>query len=89
MRGARYLWWSLALIAVTLGLYATQRGTHPPRGNTWQGYTLGTVAALLVVWLALLGIRKRRYASGLGSVQGWTSAHIYLGLTVIVVATLH
>jgi hypothetical protein len=87
--GARYLWWSFVLTAVTLGLYATQRGTHPPRGNTWQGYTLGTVAALLVVWLALLGIRKRRYASGLGSVQGWTSAHIYLGLSVIIVATLH
>jgi hypothetical protein len=87
--GARYLWWSLALIATALALYATQRGAHPPRGDTWQGYTLGTLAALLVVWLALLGIRKRRYASGLGSVQGWTSAHIYLGLAVIVLATLH
>jgi hypothetical protein len=87
--GARYLWWSLALVAAALALYLTQRGAHPPRGDTWQGYTLGTVAALLVVWLALLGIRKRRYASGLGSVQGWTSAHIYLGLTVIIIATLH
>jgi hypothetical protein len=87
--GARYLWWSVALIAAALALYATQRGANPPRGDTWQGYTLGTIAALLVVWLALLGIRKRRYASGLGSVQGWTSAHIYLGLSVLIVATLH
>jgi hypothetical protein len=87
--GARYLWWSFALIAGALALYATQRGAHPARGDTWQGYTLGTVAALIAVWLSLLGIRKRRYASGLGSVQGWTSAHIYLGLAVIIVATLH
>jgi hypothetical protein len=42
-----------------------------------------------MVWLALLGIRKRRYRSSLGSVQGWTSAHIYLGVAVIAIATLH
>jgi hypothetical protein len=42
-----------------------------------------------MIWLALLGIRKRRYASGLGSVQGWTSAHIYFGVAVVVIATLH
>jgi hypothetical protein len=87
--GARYLWWSLGLIAAAFALYATQGGAHPARGDTWQGYTLGTLAALVVVWLALLGIRKRRYASGLGSVQGWTSAHIYLGISVLVIATLH
>jgi hypothetical protein len=87
--GWRYLWWGLALIAISTALYATQGGTHPARGDTWQGYTLGTIAALLVVWLTLLGIRKRRYASGMGSVQGWTSAHIYLGLAVVAIATLH
>jgi hypothetical protein len=87
--GWRYLWWGLGLIAVSIALYSTQGGAQPPRGDTWQGYTLGTVAALLVVWLTLLGIRKRRYASGAGSVQGWTSAHIYFGIAVVVIATLH
>jgi hypothetical protein len=88
-RGRRYLWWGLGLIAASVALYLTQGGAHPPRGDTWQGYTLGTVAALLVIWLALLGIRRRRYDSGLGSVQGWTSAHIYFGVAVVVIATLH
>jgi len=87
--GMRYLWWGLGLIAVSTLLYVTQGGAHPPRGDTWQGYTLGTIAALIMIWLALLGIRKRRYASGLGSVQGWTSAHIYFGIAVVVIATLH
>ncbi len=87
--GSRYLWWSLGLVAACGLLYATQGGSHPPRGDTWQGYVLGTVAALLILWLALLGIRKRRYASGLGSVQGWTSAHVYLGIAVVLVASLH
>jgi hypothetical protein len=87
--GMRYLWWGLALVAVSTLLYVTQGAAHPPRGDTWQGYTLGTIAALIMLWLALLGIRKRRYRSGLGSVQGWTSAHIYFGIAVVVIATLH
>lgn len=60
-----------------------------PYGGTWLGYTLGTIAALLIVWLMLLGIRKRSYRSSFGSVQGWTSAHVYLGTSLIVLATLH
>jgi hypothetical protein len=88
-RASRYLWWGLGLTAASALLYSTQHGNHPPSGGTWQGYTLGTVAALLIVWLTLLGIRKRRYASRLGSVQGWTSAHVYLGVTLLAIATLH
>jgi len=42
-----------------------------------------------MVWLALLGYRKRSYRSRLGTTQGWTSAHVYLGLAVWVLATLH
>ena len=58
-------------------------------GGTWLGYTLGTVAAVIILWLMLLGIRKRRYQSNMGTVQGWASAHVYLGTSLIVIATLH
>jgi len=88
-RRLSYLWISLALVACAAAVFVTQSGGNIARGDTWQGYTLGTIAALLMIWLALLGIRKRRYASSLGSVQGWTSAHIYLGLAVVAIATLH
>jgi hypothetical protein len=37
----------------------------------------------------MLGIRRRSYASRLGSVQGWTSAHVWLGLALLVIATFH
>ena len=89
-RGARYLWWSLVLVVVATVLYVTQsRDLQPPNGGTWQGYVLGTIGALLIVWLALLGIRKRSYHSTAGTVQGWTSAHVYLGGSLLIVATLH
>lgn len=58
-------------------------------GGTWYGYTLGTIGALLIVWLALLGIRKRNMSSGRWSLKAWTSAHVYLGLALIVVGTMH
>lgn len=88
--GARYLWWALALTLMSIGLYLSQRGgLQPPNGGTWQGYVLGTAGALLILWLAMLGIRKRSYSSNSGTVQGWTSAHIYLGSALLIIATLH
>ncbi len=88
-RNGLHLWWSLALVAVCVGIFATQTGGEPANGGTWQGYLLGTIGALLIVWLTLLGVRKRRYQSSMGSVQGWTSAHVYLGAATLVIASLH
>src|SRR5581483_6602363 len=61
----------------------------PPNGSTWLGYTLGTIAALLVIFLALFGIRKRTFGSTVGTAIGWLSAHVYLGLAALLIATLH
>jgi len=88
-RAYRYLWWSVLSIVVGWAIYISHSGSEPPNGGTWQGYVLGTWAALLIVWLSLLGYRKRSYRSRLGTTQGWTSAHVYLGLAVWVLATLH
>lgn len=77
----------LALSAVLL--YAWHNPQPTANGGTWLGYTLGTIGAGLIGWLAWFGIRKRDYRSTAGTVQGWLSAHIYLGLALIIVATLH
>ena len=57
-------------------------------GGSWLGYTLGTISAGLVFWMAWYGIRKRRYRSS-GTTQAWLSAHIYLGTALTFIATFH
>lgn len=87
--GYRYLKLSLLVYVLSIAAYIVDDPPQGPSGNTWLGYTLGTVGALLIVWLAWLGVRKRRYHRGRGAMQGWLSAHVHLGLTLLVVATLH
>lgn len=86
---SRYLWISLALCLVSIGLYVWHDPDPVPNGGTWLGYTLGTIGALLILWLLLFGVRKRSYSTSLGSTRGWLSAHIYLGTALILVALLH
>ena len=85
----RYLKLALLLCGLALAAYAIDAPVDGANGGTWLGYTLGTIGALLVVWLTALGIRKRRYRSTLGTVKGWTSAHVYLGLALLLIASLH
>jgi hypothetical protein len=70
-------------------IYLADRPRVPPNGGTWLGYTLGSMAAALVVFLALFGIRKRAFHSTVGTAIGWLSAHVYLGLAALLLATLH
>jgi hypothetical protein len=88
-RRFRWLKWSLALCGVAILAYALADVQPRPNGGTWLGYALGTIGAALIVWLALLGVRKRAMTRGGWSLKAWTSAHVYLGLSLIVVATLH
>ena len=60
-----------------------------PNGGTWYGYTLGTIGVLLILWLTMLGVRKRNMTRGRWSLKAWTSAHVYLGLALLVIGTLH
>lgn len=88
----RYFKVAIILCAAAIGAYwwhEPPAAYLKPYGGTWLGYTLGTVGAVLILWLMLLGIRKRSYRSSAGTVQGWTSAHVYLGSSLIIIATLH
>lgn len=85
----RYLKLSLLLCLGSLAAYAWHDPVFGAGGDTWLGYTLGGIGAAIIVLLAALGIRKRRYGSNAGNVKGWLSAHVYLGLSLLIVVTLH
>jgi len=88
-RNHRYLKWALALVTVSVGVYLIDEPLGQPNGGTWLGYTLGTIAAGIMMWLAWFGIRKRRYGMGKVPLEDWLSAHVYLGGALALVATLH
>jgi hypothetical protein len=86
---SRYLWISLILLVGSIVAYVLHDPGGPPNGGTWLGYTLGTISALLIVWLMFFGIRKRQYLRNVGTLRGWLSAHIFLGTTLILLVLLH
>lgn len=92
-RGARFAVWALVLMVSATVVFLSHSDFfssdigQPPNGGTWQGYVLGSVGLMLIIWLSALGIAKRRY--GGGNLQGWVSAHVYLGSALLIVASLH
>ena len=88
-RSGRWAKWAAALIIASAIGYWAEDLRVPPNGGSVFGYTSGTIAAVLMLVLTYLGRRKRHYGSKLGTVKGWTSAHVYLGVALIGLTLLH
>lgn len=80
---------SLGFCLIVITSYLLIDVTPRHNGGSWYGYTLGTIGALLILWLTMLGIRKRAMTTGSWSLKAWTSAHVYLGLSLMVIGTMH
>jgi len=87
----RFMFFRVALYLCLAAIiaYAWHRPLGMPNGGTWLGYGLGSIGAILILWLMYLGIRKRTYGPGKVKLEAWVSAHIYLGLSLLVIVTLH
>jgi hypothetical protein len=79
----------LAIFALLTALYwlAARRGfVH---GGSPAGLAFGILALALILLLLLYGVRKRRYRSTLGRMEGWLQSHVYLGFVCLAVAFYH
>jgi hypothetical protein len=85
----RYALYASLLCVAGAGCYVVDSWHERPSGGTVLGYTLGGVAAALVLFLMSYGIRRRSFKGRAGSTKRWLSMHVYFGVSVLLVATLH
>jgi hypothetical protein len=87
--GYRYAVAPFLMAAACAAGYFAQPSNQQPNGGTWLGLTLGTIAAAMILILMGYGIRRRSFRASVGSAARWLSIHVYLGLSAVVIATLH
>ena len=85
----RWFWISLASGLGLLLHYSDYRARTVAYGGSIEGLLYGVIGTALIGVLMYLGIRRRSYSSHTGTLQGWVSAHVYLGLLTLLVIPLH
>jgi hypothetical protein len=87
----RYRWMLINLVGMCalLIFYWFDQPLGGRSGGSWLGYTYGFLAAFGIMYLMWFGVRKRSYRSNVGTLQGWLSAHVWLGISLILLVPLH
>lgn len=88
-RGCR---WMILTALSLVGLATWYLVDAPPggrHGGTVYGYSVGTLCAVLIGYLMWFGIRKRSYYAARTTLQGWLSAHVWIGIGLVLGVLLH
>jgi hypothetical protein len=85
-----WLWFSLVTIALSTLVYLPYaRRTVTPGGGTGLGLTFGVIALGLMIFAALLSLRKRFRIWRIGSARVWMKAHLWLGFLALPMVLFH
>ena len=89
-RSGRWFWISSAsAIGLVLHYFFIYQSRTVAYGGSIEGLLYGVAGTCLIAVLMYLGIRRRSYASSTGTLQGWVSAHVYLGLLTLLLIPMH
>ena len=77
------------LVAALLYLVTRSSAQLKPYGGTAWGILLGSCALGLMVFAALLGLRKRFLGLRIGRLKNWMRGHLWLGLLTVPFVLLH
>lgn len=87
-----WIWTTLLLGVVSVMAYVPYHLQTPPpgpRGSTWPGLGYGAVALALMLYAAVIGVRRKVRSWNLGRAETWLKGHIWLGLLAYLLVFLH
>lgn len=84
-----WLWLNLSTLIVFSLVYLIFVPATGHAGDSFFGYFLGSLATLAIFYLMWFGIRKRSYYSSKGSLKSWLAAHVWIGISLLLIVPLH
>jgi hypothetical protein len=85
-----WMWACLVALVVMIAFYLADQPIGGKNGGTTLGYVYGGIASAGILFLMWYGMRRRHaYASGSGTLKGWLSAHVWIGVALTLVVPMH
>ena len=88
-RKYRWFWVNLIVLVGLVIVYLQDSPIGGRNGATAVGYTYGSLATAGILYLMWFGIRKRSYSSKYTTLKGCLSAHVWLGIALVIIVPLH
>lgn len=85
----RWLWINIIFLVILILVYFWDNPLGGRGGGTILGYTYGIIATMAVLYLMWFGIRKRSHYAVHTTLFGCLSAHVWIGIALIIIVPLH